>query len=107
MLDTFIIREYEELKRNQLLLSKDREEAIKKLEFRYNIKPISIKRTNNFKTNTKKSNIISAYEIREFLNKNESIKEYKATSTSTTLELMEENDLQGVELPVQKKLIRK
>lgn len=38
---------------------------------------------------------------------NESIKEYKATSTSTTLELMEENDLQGVELPVQKKLIRK
>ena len=38
---------------------------------------------------------------------NESTKEYKATSTSTTLELMEENDLQGVELPVQKKLIRK
>lgn len=46
------------------------------LKNKYNIKPISIKRTNNFKTNTKKSNIISAYEIREFLNKNESIKEY-------------------------------
>lgn len=46
------------------------------LKNKYNIKPISIKRTNNFKTNPKKSNIISAYEIREFLNKNESIKEY-------------------------------
>lgn len=46
------------------------------LKNKYNIKPISIKRTNNFKTNTKKSTIISAYEIREFLNKNESIKEY-------------------------------
>lgn len=46
------------------------------LKNKYNIKPISIKRTNNFKSNTKKSNIISAYEIRKFLNKNESIKEY-------------------------------
>lgn len=37
----------------------------------------------------------------------ENIKKYKTTSTSTTLELMEENDLQDIELPVQKKLIRK
>lgn len=37
----------------------------------------------------------------------ENIKKHKTTSTSTTLELMEENDLHDIELPVQKKLIRK
>mgnify|MGYP002620882696 CR=1 FL=1 len=67
MLKKFIIKIE---KRNQWFI------WIEIIKNKYNIEPISIKRTNNFKTNTKKSNIISAYEIREFLNKNESIKEY-------------------------------
>lgn len=46
------------------------------LKNNYNINIVPIKRTNNYKNNPTNSNIISAYQIREYLKQNKSVSKY-------------------------------